>query len=139
MTGASFRICPGAFSRPIGRNIPHGRIIRHSGGYGTAAAASWPGNVRELENELERAALLAEGPDIGPGDLSPVVGYTAPPDSGCTPPPESPDLVVASSGSLRAEEDSPPTLAAVEGAHIRAVLRIMLNKIFMCYSYNILR
>jgi DNA-binding NtrC family response regulator len=29
----------------------------------------WPGNVRELENAIERAMLLAEGPNIGAGDL----------------------------------------------------------------------
>jgi two-component system response regulator FlrC len=33
------------------------------------AERSWPGNVRELENTLERAALLARGPAIGPDDL----------------------------------------------------------------------
>jgi DNA-binding NtrC family response regulator len=31
---------------------------------------AWPGNVRELEHEMERAALLAAGPLIQPGDLS---------------------------------------------------------------------
>lgn len=30
---------------------------------------SWPGNVRELENTLERAVLLAAGPEIEPNDL----------------------------------------------------------------------
>jgi two-component system response regulator FlrC len=30
----------------------------------------WPGNVRELENALERAALLARGPEIGAEDLA---------------------------------------------------------------------
>src|SRR5262249_5718512 len=30
----------------------------------------WPGNVRELENALERAALLARGPELGPEDLA---------------------------------------------------------------------
>jgi DNA-binding NtrC family response regulator len=33
------------------------------------AVAPWPGNVRELENAVERAVLLAEGPDLGPGDF----------------------------------------------------------------------
>jgi two-component system response regulator AtoC len=32
-------------------------------------AAPWPGNVRELENALERAAILADGSEIGPGHL----------------------------------------------------------------------
>jgi DNA-binding NtrC family response regulator len=30
---------------------------------------SWPGNVRELENTLERAMILARGPEIVPEDL----------------------------------------------------------------------
>jgi len=29
----------------------------------------WPGNVRELENVMERATILAEGPEILPSDL----------------------------------------------------------------------
>ena len=31
----------------------------------------WPGNIRELENVLERAVVVAEGPTIMVGDLSP--------------------------------------------------------------------
>jgi len=43
----------------------------------TAAALSslgdhdWPGNVRELRNRIERGVALAEGEDVGPGDLFP--------------------------------------------------------------------
>ncbi len=33
------------------------------------AEYDWPGNVRELENTLERALLLARGPEIVPADL----------------------------------------------------------------------
>ncbi len=33
----------------------------------------WPGNVRELERTLERAVALAEGDEIGVGDLPPAV------------------------------------------------------------------
>jgi DNA-binding NtrC family response regulator len=32
-------------------------------------AHPWPGNVRELEHVVERAVLLAAGPEIGPDDL----------------------------------------------------------------------
>jgi len=32
-------------------------------------AASWPGNVRQLANALERAAILADGAEIGPAHL----------------------------------------------------------------------
>jgi two-component system response regulator FlrC len=33
------------------------------------AGADWPGNVRELANALERAAILANGPELRVGDL----------------------------------------------------------------------
>lgn len=36
---------------------------------GLLAGHSWPGNVRQLENAMERAALLAAGPELSPGDL----------------------------------------------------------------------
>ena len=32
-------------------------------------ARAWPGNVRELENVIEQAAVMAEGPVIGPADV----------------------------------------------------------------------
>ena len=32
-------------------------------------AYNWPGNVRELENSMERAVVLANGPEIIAGDL----------------------------------------------------------------------
>ena len=34
------------------------------------AGFEWPGNVRQLQNEIQRAVLLCEGPEIGPEDLS---------------------------------------------------------------------
>jgi len=33
------------------------------------AEADWPGNVRELANALERAAILADGPELRVRDL----------------------------------------------------------------------
>ena len=58
------------------------RLSREKKALGTAALArlarhAWPGNVRELRNVLERAAVLAVGPEIveedlqlaGPGDV----------------------------------------------------------------------
>jgi len=50
------------------------RLDRDKKSLGSAALArlarhSWPGNVRELRNVLERAAVLASGPEISEDDL----------------------------------------------------------------------
>jgi transcriptional regulator with PAS, ATPase and Fis domain len=37
--------------------------------FGCLRRYAWPGNVRELENTIERAVVLADGPEIGLGDL----------------------------------------------------------------------
>ena len=34
------------------------------------AGFDWPGNVRQLQNEIQRAVLLCEGPEINVNDLS---------------------------------------------------------------------
>ena len=34
-------------------------------------AAKWPGNVRQLQNEMQRLAALADGPEVQAGQLSP--------------------------------------------------------------------
>ncbi len=39
----------------------------------------WPGNVRELENYIERAVVLAEGTELTPELLPPMVRGLAPP------------------------------------------------------------
>jgi DNA-binding NtrC family response regulator len=44
-------------------------------GFTTAAAErlsgfDWPGNIRQLQNEIQRAVLLCEGPDVDASDLS---------------------------------------------------------------------
>jgi DNA-binding NtrC family response regulator len=44
-------------------------------------AYAWPGNIRELKNVLERAALLARGPEIRGEDLGFEVGDAAPPSA----------------------------------------------------------
>ncbi len=36
---------------------------------------NWPGNVRELENVIERAVILCDAEEIGPGDLSIPAGH----------------------------------------------------------------
>jgi DNA-binding NtrC family response regulator len=44
------------------------------------SAYDWPGNVRELANAMERAVVLAQGPEIAPHDL-PARIVAAPPGS----------------------------------------------------------
>lgn len=39
----------------------------------------WPGNIRELRNAIERAVLLANGPEAGLADLPAQVGTPSPP------------------------------------------------------------
>jgi NtrC-family two-component system response regulator AlgB len=39
---------------------------------------SWPGNLRELRNALERAAILAAGPEVGLADLPPALTMQPP-------------------------------------------------------------
>jgi two-component system, NtrC family, response regulator AlgB len=61
---------------------------------------SWPGNLRELRNVIERAAILAEGEWIEPGDLA--------------------DLAIAPPQELRI--GGPAKLSDLENEHIRRVL-----------------
>jgi len=48
-----------------------GKTVRGLDGSAAAALAgyTWPGNVRELENVIERALILARGPDVTAADL----------------------------------------------------------------------
>jgi two-component system NtrC family response regulator len=54
------------FSRELHKNIN-----MHPETLDLLTLYSWPGNVREFENVIERAAVLAEGEVIKPGDLPP--------------------------------------------------------------------
>src|SRR3989442_7249925 len=67
----------------------------------------YPGNVRELENAIERAVTLAEGPEIKPADLPPVIREPRQP------------LLHTGSGFPYSEN---LTLAQLEAEHIRRVL-----------------
>ena len=76
------------------------RLCRHA----------WPGNVRELRNVLERAAVLAAGPDIGEDDLQ----LTGPGESAA---PAVPDL------DLPFAEAKRQTVEAFERRYLEGALR----------------
>ena len=65
---------------------------------------AWPGNLRELRNTVERAAILALGPEVGLADL--------------------PDRIARESAAPagQAEAGGPLTLEALEVEHIRRIL-----------------
>jgi DNA-binding NtrC family response regulator len=71
-------------------------------------ACRWKGNVRELDNALQRAAILGEGPLLGPEDL--------PPD--LVPPADDPALV----------DDLGEAVRRFERQHIERVLRHASDK-----------
>jgi DNA-binding NtrC family response regulator len=75
-------------------------------------AYPWPGNVRELANALERAAILADSPTLGPDDLA--LGFLSSSSRGV--PPDSFDLA----GSLF--EVTERAVRAVERAKISQAL-----------------
>ncbi|HMB02304.1 MAG TPA: sigma-54 dependent transcriptional regulator [Isosphaeraceae bacterium] len=68
------------------------------------ARYTWPGNLRELRNAVERAAILAAGPEVGPADLPERIAQAG----------------TAPDGPF--EIDGPATLAQLEFEHIRRVL-----------------
>jgi two-component system response regulator FlrC len=53
----------------IGAALARGRLRLAPAARARLVSAPWPGNVRELENALERAAILADGEEIGPQHL----------------------------------------------------------------------
>ncbi len=54
-------------------------------------AYPWPGNVRELQNALERAVVLAAGPDVSIADLPAEIRSASRRPSNGAPPPGTPD------------------------------------------------
>lgn len=51
--------------------VAHGRGLRFSdAALAALATRTYPGNIRELRNLVERATILADGPEIGPAQLA---------------------------------------------------------------------
>jgi two-component system, NtrC family, response regulator AtoC len=57
----------------IGRELGRPGIALSAEAQAVLAAAEWPGNVRELANTLERAAILADGPELQAADVTPAI------------------------------------------------------------------
>jgi len=68
---------------------------------------TWPGNLRELRNAIERAAILADGPEIGLADLPERIAHPASHDA---------------SGSDALQVGSAVSLERLEIEHIRRIL-----------------
>ena len=90
------------FARQTGRRID---------GFTAEAGAAlrrhaWPGNIRELRNAVERAAILADGPEIGVADLPERIATAGGPGGGLV------------------ELGGPVSLASLEAEHIRRILAV---------------
>jgi NtrC-family two-component system response regulator AlgB len=94
---------------------------------------SWPGNVRELRNAIERATMLAEGPQVGPELLLPKSAIPGPASSPAPTARSAPATVSGSHASESPAAGEPGTagelqlgdlapLSAIEQEHIRRVL-----------------
>ena len=91
------------FARQTGR-----RLTGFTPGASQALARHpWPGNLRELRNAIERAAILAAGPEVGLADLPERIVYSSPP---------------AGSAPTSFEVGGPFTLEQLEIEHIRRVV-----------------
>lgn len=66
------------FARQTGRRLPGFTAEART----ALARHAWPGNLRELRNAVERAALLAPGPEIGLADLPERIMQAIPRESG---------------------------------------------------------
>lgn len=85
--------------------------------HGALAGHAWPGNVRELRNRLERALLLAAGPEIVPDDLFPDRAAGASPALAPPAEPGAPEATPRPAVASLAEARD-----AAEREHIRRVL-----------------
>jgi two-component system response regulator AtoC len=69
-----------AFLAEFGAELGKGPLALDESAASALKAYPWPGNVRELRNIMERAAVLAEGREIGRADVAAFLPAPADPD-----------------------------------------------------------
>ncbi len=107
------------FSREYNR-----RLSMSSRAMNILAAYHWPGNVREMENLVERLAILAEDPHIGPCQLPSYLDQERPPLPGLSPEPAPMALPPPTApGPLEDPQAPPPAgLSRLEDSARRQIL-----------------
>jgi transcriptional regulator with GAF, ATPase, and Fis domain len=96
-------------------NLPGERPVIGEETLAQMMAYPWPGNVRELQNVVERAALLAEAPSLGPGSRRP-----APHAGAAAPQPAAPPEAV--SLDVPFKEQKAALIARFEREYLRRLL-----------------
>jgi two-component system response regulator AtoC len=95
------------------------------------SAYRWPGNVRELEHAIERAAILAEGPELGEEDLPEAVRSPPP---GPVRAPDGQDLSVKRQGRALEEALIRRALERTGGNRTRAAELLELSYRALLYK-----
>jgi len=114
-----------AFLQRLAREMGRKELCLSEEAKRALAAHSWPGNVRELQNCLERAAILTDGPVIGPEHLRLEPPVHEGPALGDVLDLSGPLAEVAKRAALRAEEEAIAlALREAEGDRARAAARL---------------
>src|SRR6184192_284321 len=58
-----------SFAAQLGKELRGREVTLSDASIAALHTHNWPGNVRELQNSIERACILADSPELQPGDL----------------------------------------------------------------------